>query len=99
MRKRVITYSYWLGSVCATLALLARGLDAFGMNFIDFSTKGSGVGYHSLMDGTLFFYIISIATASYDGFVSKQAATAADRIDERNPSSVSTEEAYSAVEM
>jgi hypothetical protein len=99
MRKYVITYSYWLGSAFAALALVARGLDAFGMNFIDFSTKGSGVGYHSLMDGTLFFYMISIATASYDGYVSRQTATPAERGVERNPSSMSSEEAYSSVEM
>jgi hypothetical protein len=99
MRKHVITYSYWLGSACAALGLLARGLDAFGMNFIDFSTKGSGVGYHSLMDGTLFFYMISIASASYDAYLAKQVATAPERVLERNPSSMSAEEAYSTVEM
>lgn len=99
MRKRVITYSYWLGSACAALGLLARGLDAFGMNFIDFSTKGGGIGYHSLMDGTLFFYMISIASVSYDAFLSRQVATAPERVVEQNPSAMSSEEAYSTVEM
>jgi hypothetical protein len=57
--------TYWVGSVCAALALIARGLDALGMNFIDFGTRGNGIGYHSLMDGTLFFYAISVATMVY----------------------------------
>jgi hypothetical protein len=51
------------------------------------------------MDGTLFFYMISIATASYDGYVSRQTVTPAERNVERNPSSMSSEEAYSSVEM
>ena len=68
MGKHVGIGSYWLGSICAVLALVARGLDVFGMNFIDFETKGGGFGYHTLMDGTLFFYAISIATMVYAGF-------------------------------
>jgi len=68
MGKHVGIGSYWLGSTCAVLALIARGLDVFGMNFIDFETKGGGFGYHTLMDGTLFFYAISIATLVYAGF-------------------------------
>jgi hypothetical protein len=71
LRKYIITGSYWLGSVCAALGLLARGLDVLGKNFIDFETKGGGFGYHSLMDGTLFFYAISIATTVYPGFNSQ----------------------------
>jgi hypothetical protein len=63
--KQIGIASYWLGSVCAALALFARGLDVFGKNFLDFNTRGSGIGYHSLMDGTLFFYAISIATMVY----------------------------------
>ena len=75
MGKHVGIGSYWLGSVCAVLALVARGLDFFGMNFIDFETKGGGFGYHSLMDGTLFFYAISIATLVYAGFNAQKGET------------------------
>jgi hypothetical protein len=67
MGKYVTVGSYWLGSLSAALALLARGLDSLGMNFIDFNTKGGGIGYHSLMNATIFFYMISIATAVYTG--------------------------------
>ena len=68
MGKYVTVGSYWLGSLSAALALFARGLDLFGTNFIDFNTKGGGIGYHSLMNATLFFYAISIATMIYAGF-------------------------------
>ncbi len=63
--QTVAVRAYWLGSVCGVLGCLSRGLDLFGKNFIDFSTRGSGIGYHSMMDGTLFFYAISAAHSSY----------------------------------
>ena len=68
MGKQIGIGTYWLGSLCAALALFARGLDVFGKNFLDFETKGGGFGYHTLMDATLFFYAISIATMIYAGF-------------------------------
>jgi hypothetical protein len=73
MGKYVSIGSYWLGSACAALGLFARGLDVLGMNFLDFNTRGGGIGYHSLMDGTLFFYSISIATMVYAGFNSQKS--------------------------
>jgi hypothetical protein len=75
MGRQIGIGSYWVGSVCAVLAMIARGLDVFGMNFIDFETKGGGFGYHTLMDGTLFFYAISIATMVYAGFISQKGET------------------------
>lgn len=72
MGKQVGIWTYWLGTVCAGLALIGRILDFFGRNFIDFETKGSGFGYHSLMDATLFFYAISIATMVHSGLTSRR---------------------------
>jgi hypothetical protein len=84
MGKYVGIGTYWMGSACAALGLFARGLDVLGMNFIDFNTKGGGIGYHSLMDGTIFFYSISIATMIYTGFNSeKKIAPAADQKSEK----------------
>jgi len=74
MRKYIITWSYWAGTVCAAMALLTRSLDMLGLNFFDFNTRGSGIGYHSLMDGTLFFYAISAGNACYEWFISREAA-------------------------
>jgi len=65
MGRYISIGTYWAGSVCAVLCLLARGLDAFGMNVIAFATKGGEITYHSFMDGALFFYAIYIATTLY----------------------------------
>jgi|ERR1700685_3258663 hypothetical protein len=88
--KQISVGSYWLGSVCAALALLARCLDVLGMNPIDFNTKGSGIGYHSFMDGTLFFYAISIATTVYISFHSgKRPHTPGEESEKSRPSTLS----------
>jgi hypothetical protein len=71
--KHIGIGAYWMGSVCAASGLFARALDMFGKNFFDFGTRGGGIGYHSLMDGTLFFYSISIATIVYTGFKSQKS--------------------------
>jgi hypothetical protein len=75
MGKYISIGTYWLGSLCAALGLLARGLDVLGKNFLDFNTKGAGIGYHSLMDGTIFFYSISIATMVYTRFTSQKSGS------------------------
>jgi hypothetical protein len=75
MRKYVIMGSYWLGTLCGVFALLVRGLDVLGVKSLNIITKGSDIGYHSLMDGTLFFYVISIATTTYAGFNSQSRSS------------------------
>jgi hypothetical protein len=80
--KHISIATYWLGSVCAALALLARALDLLGKNFLDFNTKGSGIGYHSFMDGTLFFYAISIATTVYLSFHSQKSEPSVEQTSE-----------------
>lgn len=81
MGKQVGILTYWLGTVCAVLALIGRGLDFFGKNFIDFETKGGGFGYHSLMDATLFFYAISIATMVHSTLMSQKEESRAPESD------------------
>jgi hypothetical protein len=71
MQRLIINGSYWLGSICAALAVIARGLDVLGINTLNFSTKGSEIGYHTFMDGAFFFYLISIALTTYVGFNAK----------------------------
>src|SRR5580704_4771407 len=83
--KQIGIGTYWLGSLCAALALFARGLDVFGKNFLDFNTKGGGIGYHTLMDGTLFFYAIPIATMIYSGFNSLEKESSSGDKSEKTP--------------
>lgn len=81
MGKKIGIATYWVGSAFAALALVGRGLDFFGKNFIDFETKGAGFGYHSLMDATLFFYAISIATMVHSALMSQKGESRAQDSD------------------
>jgi hypothetical protein len=72
MGKHIITWSYWLGALCAVLALLTRTFDVLGVKYLGFATRGNSVGYHSFMDGALFFLVISIATMNYSKFHSQK---------------------------
>ena len=75
MERFIIKGSYWLGNVCAALALIARGLDVLGINTLNFRTKGSEIGYHTFMNGTFFFYLISIALTTYLGFSTQRRSS------------------------
>jgi hypothetical protein len=75
MEKHIIQWSFWLGSICAVVAVIARGLDVLGINVLNFSTRGSEIGYHTFMDGTFFFYLISIAMTTYVGFNSRRPSS------------------------
>jgi hypothetical protein len=75
VEKHIIRTSFWLGSICAVLAVVARALDVLGINTLNFSTRGSEIGYHTFMDGTFFFYLISIAMTTYAGFNSGRASS------------------------
>jgi hypothetical protein len=63
--EHIIKWSYWLGALCAVLALLTRGLNVLGVNFLAFSTRGNPIGYRTFLDGAIFLLVISIATTSY----------------------------------
>jgi hypothetical protein len=65
MEKQFIKWSFWLGSLCAVLAAVARILDVLGSDALNFSTKGSEIGYHTFMNGSFFFYLFSIAVSNY----------------------------------
>jgi hypothetical protein len=75
MEKIIVKGSYWLGNICAALALIARGLDSLGINTLNFRTKGSEIGYHTFMNGTFFFYLISIALTTYLGFSTQRRSS------------------------
>ncbi|HET6143871.1 MAG TPA: hypothetical protein VFE02_10200 [Candidatus Acidoferrales bacterium] len=72
MEKQIIKWTFWLGSLCAVLTLVARSLDVMGFNTLNFSTRGSEIGYHTFMNGTFFFYLFCIAMSNYFCFVSNR---------------------------
>jgi hypothetical protein len=79
MGKQIGVAAYWLGSLCAVTALVARAFDVFGVNLVGITTKGSEITYHSLMDGTLFFYSISIATMLYSRIHAQTSVSAVEK--------------------
>jgi succinate dehydrogenase/fumarate reductase cytochrome b subunit len=68
MEKILIKVSYWLGVVCIVLALLSKALNAIGVDFAEFTTRGNEVGYHSFVIGAVLFFLMAIATESFDSF-------------------------------
>ena len=65
MGKHVAKWCYWLGVVSAVLALVTRGLNILGVNFLAFQTKGNMIGYHTYLDAAIFFLVISVAAANH----------------------------------
>ena len=72
MGKFVATGSFWLGAVLVALALLTRGLNILGLDFLGFQTKGASLGYHTYMDAAILFLVISIAATNYARLESRQ---------------------------
>lgn len=70
MVKYIAISSYWLGVICAVVALVARMCDALGIFSMRFVTKGNLIDFRSFLDAALLFLFITIASASYASFVS-----------------------------
>ena len=70
MEKYILKASYWLGVVCAVLAIVMRLSNALGFEFVRFSTRGNGIDFHSLLDAALLFLFIAIASSGYAIFKS-----------------------------
>jgi|HubBroStandDraft_1064217.scaffolds.fasta_scaffold64013_1 hypothetical protein len=68
MIKLLIRVSYWLGVACVVLAVLSKGLNALGIEFAQFTTRGNEIGYRSFLLGAFLFFLMAIATASFDSF-------------------------------
>ncbi|MGA7916825.1 MAG: hypothetical protein WCA00_16445 [Candidatus Acidiferrales bacterium] len=64
MEKYILKVSYWLGIICAVLALIARVSSSFGYEMV-FNTRGHGIDYHSLLDAALLFLFVAMASAGY----------------------------------
>ena len=72
MVKYIAVGSYWLGVVCALVAVVARICDATGILFVRFLTKGNNIDFRSFLDAGLLFLFIAIASANYEWFQSRQ---------------------------
>lgn len=72
MGKLIVKWTYWLGAVCGVLALVARAFNALGFRFLAFTTRGSSIDYRTFLDGAIFLFVISIATANFAGLTSRE---------------------------
>lgn len=72
MVKYIAVGSYWVGLVCALVALVGRLSDALGFAFVRILNKGNMIDVHSFLDAALLFLFIAIASANYEWMQSRQ---------------------------
>jgi hypothetical protein len=65
VQKQIVTGSYWLGLLCALIALVLRALSIFGILPITVVQHGKTAWCMMLYRGALMFFLMAIATASY----------------------------------
>ena len=65
MQKQIVTGSYWLGLLCALIALVLRALSIFGILTFTVVQHGKTIWFMMFYRGALLFFLIAIATASY----------------------------------
>jgi hypothetical protein len=72
MVKYIAVGSYWVGVLCALVALVGRLSDALGVAFVRILNKGNMIDVHSFLDAALLFLFVAIASASYEWMQSRQ---------------------------
>jgi len=69
--KQIGIVSYWLGLLSTLFALCLRGLNIFGILSSRVVQQGRTLWYMSFYKGALLFFLIAIATASYESLRAK----------------------------
>jgi len=64
VRTYIERWSYWLGLVCAVVALVMRTFNAFGVWLPGTVIQGITIWYMSFFKGALLFLLVNIATAT-----------------------------------
>jgi hypothetical protein len=72
MEKYILMVSYWLGILCAVLAIVARISSSLGYEMVTLNARGHAIDYHSLLDAALLFLFVAMASAGYASFKSRQ---------------------------
>jgi hypothetical protein len=72
MEKYILKVSYWLGIICAVLAIVTRVASSLGFEMVSLNTRGHSIDYHSLLDAALLFLFIAMASAGYASFKSRE---------------------------
>lgn len=72
MEKYILMVSYWIGIICAVLAIVTRVASSLGFEMVTLNTRGHPIDYHSLLDAALLFLFVAMASAGYASFKSRQ---------------------------
>jgi hypothetical protein len=72
MEKYILKVSYWVGVICAVLAIVTRIASSLGFEMVTLHTRGHEIDYHSLLDAALLFLFIAMASAGYASFKSRE---------------------------
>jgi hypothetical protein len=65
VEKLIGTVSYWLGLVSSVICLGLRALNIFGILAPNVVQQGKTLWYMSFFKGSIIFFLIAIASASY----------------------------------
>ncbi len=62
MLKQISVGAYWVGLVCAALAILLRILAVFGVWILPATAGGSPVSYMTFFRGAILLFLLAIAS-------------------------------------
>jgi hypothetical protein len=65
MEKKILQYSYWLGLLCAVVAVAWRAATVLGYFTAPITQKGFSLTYNSFLNGAVLFLLTAIATGAY----------------------------------
>jgi hypothetical protein len=71
LEKYIIKFSYFLGVLALSLALLGRALDVVAPTLNVIHTRGDSIGYKAFMNGAFLFFVTTIASTCYSWFKSQ----------------------------
>jgi hypothetical protein len=64
MEKKLSSVAYWIGIVCAAVALIARALALVGTRVFPALPPGKvELSYRSFLEGAMLFFVMAIASA------------------------------------
>jgi hypothetical protein len=72
MEKHILHWSYWLGMASLVIAVVWKGLNAFGLGLPMLFTREQSVFYLTFYKASLLLFVAAIASANYARFKSQK---------------------------
>jgi hypothetical protein len=63
--KLIARVTYWLGLICASLAVITRLANALGFESVRIVTRGNTVDFKSFLDAALLLIFLSMASSLF----------------------------------